>query len=96
VGWEVQKLPEIRLYLAEFLLAADGHIAARLPAIPPLARRNMLHSVTMCSLSFTTTVHQNEDASSVDRHDSGQTKPEYCNEFHSTSGRSVRFSHTPT
>jgi hypothetical protein len=36
-GREVQKLPGILLLFAEFLLAADGHIAARQPAIPPVS-----------------------------------------------------------
>jgi hypothetical protein len=36
-GREVQKLPEILLLFAEFLLAADGHTAARQPAIPPVS-----------------------------------------------------------
>jgi hypothetical protein len=44
----------------------------------PVAK-NVLHSFTMCSPSSTTTVLQNEGASSVDRYDSGQTKPKYCN-----------------
>jgi hypothetical protein len=34
-GREVQNLLEILLLFAEFLLAADGHIAARQSAIPP-------------------------------------------------------------
>jgi hypothetical protein len=33
---EVQKLPETLLLFAEFLLAADGHIAPRRPAILPI------------------------------------------------------------
>jgi hypothetical protein len=36
-GREVQKLPEIRLLFAGFLLAADGHNAARQPAISPVS-----------------------------------------------------------
>jgi hypothetical protein len=36
-GREVQKLPEILLLFAEFLLAADGHITARQPAILPVS-----------------------------------------------------------
>jgi hypothetical protein len=35
-GREVQKLPEILLSFAGFLLAADGHITARQPPIPPV------------------------------------------------------------
>jgi hypothetical protein len=37
LGLEVQKLPEILLLLAKFLLAADGHIAVRQPAIPSVS-----------------------------------------------------------
>jgi hypothetical protein len=36
-GREVRKLPEILLLFAEFLPAADGHIAARQPAIPSVS-----------------------------------------------------------
>jgi hypothetical protein len=36
-GRDVQKPPEILLSFAEFLLAADGHIAARPPAILPVS-----------------------------------------------------------
>ena len=38
-GREVQKLPEILLRFPEFLLAADGHIAPRQPAIRPVRER---------------------------------------------------------
>jgi hypothetical protein len=36
-GREVQKLPKILLLFAEFLPVADGHTAARQPAILPVS-----------------------------------------------------------
>jgi hypothetical protein len=44
-GREVQKLPEILLLFAEFLLAADGDIAARQPAILPVSSPQVILNV---------------------------------------------------